>query len=63
VARPFLERRSKGLGGKEEIAAAIAAKLIQQQLAKNKSAQPARPSGSGGSAWKMAMRCGKARGW
>lgn len=34
VARPFLDRRNKGLGGKEEIAAAIAVMLIQQKETK-----------------------------
>ena len=31
VAKPFFERRMKGMGGKEEIAAAIAAMLLNQQ--------------------------------
>lgn len=56
IAKPFFERREKGLGGKEEVAAAIAAALFQQ--ADQKAAKPAAAAGpvSMGSPWKMSGR-------
>jgi pyruvate carboxylase subunit B len=65
VARPFLERRAKGLGGKEEVAAAIAAVVLQQHEAKsaraNATATPGNGTG-GASAWMLSSR-GAGRGW
>ncbi len=64
IARPFLERRAKGLGGKEELAAAIAVLLLQQQ-----EAQAARKTGgqavsrAQGALWKMAARPGMGQRW
>ncbi|MGV8040589.1 MAG: pyruvate carboxylase subunit B [Thermoanaerobaculaceae bacterium] len=55
VARPFLERRAKGLGGKEEIAAAIALALFEQQEAKARR-QAAVPAGPRVSAWTISGR-------
>lgn len=56
VARPFLERRAKGLGGKEEAAAAIALALFLQQDAKaSKTKVTAAPMVSE-SPWKMSGR-------
>ncbi|HNX51133.1 MAG TPA: pyruvate carboxylase subunit B [Thermoanaerobaculaceae bacterium] len=55
VARPFFERRAKGLGGKEEIAAAIAMALLQQQEAKAKRRATA-PSGPRFSPWTISGR-------
>jgi pyruvate/oxaloacetate carboxyltransferase len=60
IARPFLERRAKGLGGKEEFAAAIAAMLFQQKLKASK-APVAAESTPAGSAWKMVCRAGLGR--
>lgn len=57
VARPFFERRNKGLGGKEEIAAAIAAALYQQ--ADQREFKPAAgpvTSPLGMSPWKLSAR-------
>jgi oxaloacetate decarboxylase alpha subunit len=61
VALPFLERRAKGLGGKEEVVAAIATLLFQQQDAKAKKAV-AGPVVQA-APWKMAARPGAYRGW
>jgi len=55
VARPFLQRRSKGLGGKEELAAAIAVRLFLQQQAKQQQAA-AKSAKICGSQWKLAGR-------
>ncbi len=53
VAKPFFERRNKGLGGKEEIAAAIALSLIQQKQAEqSKQAMKAETKTSTKSGWK-----------
>jgi oxaloacetate decarboxylase (Na+ extruding) subunit alpha len=60
VARPFFERRRKGLGGKEEIAAAIAASLFQQADAK--AARPAAAQARATSPWKMSARAWAGRG-
>lgn len=63
IAKPFFERRKAGLGGKEEVAAAIAAALFQAADAQE--AQPASVAApaQGGSMWKMAARAGVQRGW
>ncbi|MBP7865690.1 MAG: pyruvate carboxylase subunit B [Acidobacteria bacterium] len=63
VARPFLERISKGLGGKEEIAAAVAAKLLIQQQNKAKQAVARPAAATARSDWKMAGRALMRRGW
>ncbi len=52
VAKPFLERRNKGLGGKEEVAAAIAAVLLQQKQAKDAMKAAAPVAGKQTSGWK-----------
>jgi pyruvate/oxaloacetate carboxyltransferase len=58
IARPFLERRAKGLGGKEEAAAAIAVALFQQQDAKlNHHKQSTTPVATA-SPWKLSARAG-----
>jgi oxaloacetate decarboxylase alpha subunit len=62
IARPFLERRAKGLGGKEEFAAAIAAMLFQQAEAKASRAKAATAPVAATSPWKMAGRAGLGRG-
>ena len=63
IAKPFLLRRKQGLGGKEEVAAAIGEALFQQ--ASNKEVKPAMAAGPAqeGSMWKMAARAGIQRGW
>ncbi|WP_306601617.1 pyruvate carboxylase subunit B [Geothrix sp. 21YS21S-2] len=61
IAKPFLARRRQGLGGKEEVAAAIAAALFAQTDAK--AAKPAAGPVRAGSMWKMAGRTGAQRGW
>ena len=55
IARPFLERRARGMGGKEEAAAAIALALFQHEDAKAVRAQAA-VQAVPGTAWKMAGR-------
>ena len=62
IARPFLQRRKQGLGGKEEVAAAIGEALYQQACAKE--AKPAVAAGpaQGGSMWKMAGARGHPEG-
>ncbi len=62
VARPFLERRNKGLGGKEEIAAAIAAMLIQQKETKEAVSKAVSGPPNRINAWKMVARPCFARG-
>ena len=62
IARPFLERRAKGLGGKEEFAAAIAAMLFKQQEAKVSQVKAPTAPAAAGSAWKMTCRGGLGRG-
>lgn len=62
IARPFFERRKKGLGGKEEVAAAIAAALFRQAEAKE--ARPTAPAAAAAvSAWKMSGRRALGRGF
>lgn len=62
IARPFLQRRREGLGGREEVAAAIAALMFQQADAK--SARPAAVQATGGlSPWKLSSRPGAVRGF
>ena len=62
IARPFLERRAKGLGGKEEFAAAIAAVILQQREAKASKSKTAAARGAGDAPWKMAGRAGLGQG-
>jgi pyruvate/oxaloacetate carboxyltransferase len=62
IARSFLERRAKGLGGKEEFAAAIAAMLFHQAEVKASKAQVTAAPTPTGSAWKMVCRAGLGRG-
>ena len=63
IAKPFLQRRSQGLGGREEMAAAIGEALFAQAAARE--AKPAAAAGParGESMWKMAARAGIQRGW
>jgi len=65
IARPFLERRAKGLGGKEEFAAAIAAVLFQQVEAKANQLKTVTAPVAAGAPWKMAGRSAGLRrgGW
>ena len=63
IARPFLERRNKGLGGNEEVAAAIAAALFAQMDAKaQKTTSDAGPL-RGWNPWKMSARTWSERWW
>ncbi len=62
VARPFLERRSKGLGGKEEIAATIAAALLQQQETRLAVSRSVGEATGRVNAWKLLNRPGFIRG-
>jgi len=55
IARPFLERRARGMGGKEEAAAAIALALFQHEDAREVRVQAAAQAVPG-TAWKMAGR-------
>ncbi|MCE1229742.1 MAG: pyruvate carboxylase subunit B [Firmicutes bacterium] len=61
IAKPFFERRNKGLGGKEEVAAAIALALFQQ--AEQKEARPAAGPVSRLSPWKLSARGLANEGW
>ena len=63
IARPFLKRRQSGLGGKEEVAAAIAAALFRQAEAQTPAVGPAPGPGRADHLWKMATRAGVQRGW
>ncbi len=65
IARPFLERRAKGLSGKEEYAAAIAVMLFQQVEAKISKPKAAPAPMAVGAPWKMAGRAASLRrgGW
>ena len=63
IARPFLERRAKGLGGKEETAAAIAVALFQEQDAKAEGSRPAPAPLPGASPWKLSARPGMSGRW
>ncbi|MGE5342102.1 MAG: pyruvate carboxylase subunit B [Candidatus Omnitrophota bacterium] len=56
VARPFLERRSKNMGGKEEIAAAIGAVLIDQLQKKANMMKTSDKSTRGATPWKLPYR-------
>ena len=62
VARPFLERRARGGGGREEIVAALAAWLVRQQEAEARPGLAERP-GLRLSPWKMANRARLTTGW
>ena len=62
IAKPFPQRRRQGLGGKEELAAAIGEALFQQANGKDAKAAPAAPARAG-SMWKLAARAGIQRGW
>jgi oxaloacetate decarboxylase alpha subunit len=62
IARPFLERRAKGIGGKEELAAAIAAMIFQQEETKASQAKLATPRAAGVATWKMVGRANAVRG-
>ena len=59
VARPFLERRARGGGGKEPVVAAIAG-LLRQRL-EEQLADVAVPTGPAISPWKVAWRPGTGR--
>ncbi|MBK8794620.1 MAG: pyruvate carboxylase subunit B [Holophaga sp.] len=61
IAKPFFERRNKGLGGKEEVAAAIAMALFQQL--DQKEARPAAGPVSKVSPWKLSARGIAKEGW
>lgn len=61
IARPFFERRAKGLGGKEEVAAAIAAALFAQ--ADQKENRPAAGPICKVSPWKLSARGIAKEGW
>jgi pyruvate/oxaloacetate carboxyltransferase len=65
IAKPFLEHRAKGLDGKGEIAASIAAALFQQadQKAAKQQVGAAEHSGLSQSLWKVSGRAGMERGW
>lgn len=65
VAKTFFERRNKGLGGKEEVAAAIAAVLIKQKETKEAAAQSvvAQQTGPKVSNWKTFGRQSFRGGW
>jgi len=57
IARPFLERRARGLSGKEETAAAVAVALFQQHDAKlDKRTGPQVTPAASGSTWKLSAR-------
>jgi oxaloacetate decarboxylase alpha subunit len=61
IAKPFFERRNKGLGGKEEVAAAIATALFHQVDLKE--ARPAAGPVSKVSPWKLSSRGIAKEGW
>lgn len=64
IAKPFLENRAKGMGGKGEIVASIAAALFQQSDQKaTKQAAASTTSGPVQSLWKVSGRAGMERGW
>jgi oxaloacetate decarboxylase alpha subunit len=62
IAKPFFERRNKGLGGKEEVAAAIAVAMFAQADAKAATHTVATGSQSGGNPWKMSGRAWARKG-
>ncbi len=59
VARPFLERRARGGGGKEPVVAAVAGLLLKRLEAQT--AATAAPTGPVVSPWKVAWRPGTGR--
>ncbi len=63
VARPFLERRAEGLGGKEEVAAAVAAMVFKQYNDKEGKSSVVKETENRITPWKMANRTKLARGW
>jgi pyruvate/oxaloacetate carboxyltransferase len=63
IAKPFLQRRAQGLGGKEELAAAIGEALYAQAVAKETKPAAAEGPAATGSMWKLAARAGIQRGW
>ncbi len=63
IARPFLERRARGLAGKEETAAAIAAALFQQHDAKSEASIAAPSPMPSASPWKLSARPGIMGRW
>jgi oxaloacetate decarboxylase alpha subunit len=63
IARPFLERRNKGLGGNEEVAAAIAAALFAKMDAKAYKTTSDAGTLRGGNPWKMSARTWSERWW
>ncbi|HQP35834.1 MAG TPA: hypothetical protein PLI95_11655, partial [Polyangiaceae bacterium] len=64
IAKPFFQRRNAGLGGGEEMAAAIAATLFQQADAKSaRSASSAVAHGPQISPWKLSSRGIHTRGF
>jgi len=64
IAKPFLENRAKGMGGKGEIVASIAAALFQQSDAKEAKHNAASASAAPAqSLWKISGRAGMERGW
>lgn len=56
VAKPFFERRSTGMGGKEEIAAAIAAMLLEQQQKKAEMLKASEKQLPASTSWKLPYR-------
>lgn len=56
VAKPFFERRSTGMGGKEEIAAAIAAMLLEQQQKKTEMMKAPEKQLPASTSWKLPYR-------
>lgn len=56
IARPFLERRAKGLLGQTELAAAAAAMLLFQQDAKRKKSRHMESRHAALSSWKLSNR-------
>jgi len=61
VARPFLERRARGTGGKEAIVAAIAALVREQQACQLEVIAPEPRPEMTFSPWKMSYRPQAAR--
>ena len=56
IVKPFLDRKSKGMGGKEEIVAAISAMLIDQQAKKASMQKASDKNLPCGSPWKLPYR-------
>jgi oxaloacetate decarboxylase alpha subunit len=65
IAKPFFERRAKGMDSKGEVAASIAAALFQQadQKEAKRQALATSPAGAGQSRWKASCRASMERGW